>query len=456
LQHISKAMLISQFLSSKSRGCLKQSRLFSFIVVPLIVFGCPAIAELRPSVFAQRFDDDCGISALRMLLQRAGQQVSDAQLFAAISPSTDVEALSSRDLQRVVEALGLGYSLDIGYTDAATATDLTEFEAFMVLIKPTAMIGLSTINHFVLVEGATEEGWLVADPILADRVIFPYEDIQAKLVGRELDGTTYPMILRLTKDAQGAAASIAILETDLERMTWTAAYNKPRSLQKGKTVINFGASLARIDIKPGFGLSEMITGQTLSFGATRGLSPRTMGRFNLNHTITDVTVSALGASVSFRLDESISFSFGLDHLPKVDLPNAFALSTSTDVSWDGSGNSTSLSVGAQFSYVDENWTFGLGAGANYDGTLQGQMTPSVGYTKDFEKASVDLTLSLPTDLQTGDTDVSINVVVLKPINNDLSLQFSGGLSGNPGSDVLASSVSMQVVYAIPRLFRRAN
>lgn len=434
---------------------------FIFIVVLFVEahLSNPAQAQIsdRPVVVAQQFDDDCGLAALRMLLQRSGIEVSESELASSLLPSQSLDALSASDLAMMVENLGLGLRLDVLFLPVGAIEQFSEFEPFIILLKPQPLSGNAVFNHFVLVEAKTDSGYLVADPILGERIELSDRDLAERTHGRQVAGNLNPMILRLTRSGQGSGVALPVIATDQRLMDWEAAYRQPRLVPNGKTQLSFGFNVQSERFRPEDGVLLGETNRELSLGFTHGLSGRTQFGLSLSFSDGSGLIELDGDRSSFALDNVSAATLSFQHVPRIELPSGLGLITSAELTWTDRPQPLYATLGADFSYVYDDFTFGLGTEVLYNGSSYWQVTPSASYSTVFaESLMLDFSIAVPFDVKFGTHSYEAEVAVSRNFGPDLLLRGSVnyGLSDDHTSEQVGAGI--ELVYGIPRRFRRSD
>lgn len=419
----------------------------------------PAEAQIsdRPVVVAQQFDDDCGLAALRMLLQRSNIEVSESALAGSLPPSQSLDALSASDLAMMVDNLRLDVRLDVLFLPVSAIEQFSEFEPFIILLKPQPLSGNSVFNHFVLVEARTDNGYLVADPILGERVELSDRDLAERTHGRQVDGDVNPMILRLTRSGRGSGVVVPAISTDQRLMDWEAAYRQPRLLPQGKTQLSFGFSVQSDRFRPEDGVLLGETNRELSLGFTHGLSGRTQVGLSLNFSEGSGLIQLGDDRTSFDLGEARSVTLSFQHVPRIELPTGIGLVTSADLTWTNGTQPLYATLGADLSYVYNDFTFGLGTEMLYNGSSYWQVTPSASYSTVVGQAFLlDLSLAAPFDVTFGTHTYEAELALSRNFGPDLLLRgfVNYGLSDDRASEQVGAG--LEIVYGIPRRFRKTD
>lgn len=411
----------------------------------------------RPVVVAQQFDDDCGLAALRMLLQRSGIEVAESALAASLPPSQSLDALSASDLAMMVENLGLGLRLDVLFLPVSAIEQFSEFEPFIILLKPQPLSGSAVFNHFVLVEARTDNGYLVADPILGERVELSDRDLAERTHGREVGGDLNPMILRLTRSGRGSGVVVPVISTDQRLMDWEAAYRQPRLLPQGKTQLSFGFSVQSERFRPEGGVLLGETNRELSLGFTHGLSGRTQFGLSLSFSDGSGLIQLRDDRTSFDLGEVRAVTLSFQHVPRIELPTGLGLVTSAELTWTDGTQPLYATLGADLSYVYNDFTFGLGTEMLYNGSSYWQVTPSARYSTVLaDTFLLDLSLAAPFDVTFGTHAYEAELGLSRNFGPDLLLRgfINYGLSDDRTSERVGAG--LEIVYGIPRRFRNTD
>ncbi len=411
----------------------------------------------RPVVIAQRFDDDCGLAALRMLLQRSGFDLSEIEIASGLDSTRSLDALSAADLVSMIENLGLGLRLDVSFLPVDAIARFAEFEPFLILLNPQPISGNAVFNHFVLVERRTENGYIIADPILGARVELSDRDLAERTHGREVSDVLNPMVLRLSRSGQGSGEILLSSGSDLRLMDWEAAYRQPRLLPLGKTQLSFGYAVQAERFRPENGVVLGELNREFILGFTHGLTSRSQVGLSLSFTDGSGSIEVDGNRFSFGLNDVRAATLSFRHVPNIALPSGLGLVTSADLNWLDEPQSSYGTLGADLSYVHNDLAFGLGAEVQYDGEAYWQVTPSAAYSTAIANyLLLDLSVAVPFDVTFGTSSYETQVALSRSFGPDFLVRGFVGYSvtGDGTSDQVGAGI--EFVYGIPRRFRNSE
>jgi hypothetical protein len=457
LQEKGRWLLVQQVHREKGRRIALPFFLFGIaaLIVPQPAWAQANLGD-HPPVIRQRFDDDCGLAALQMLLERAGLNVSIDALLAGLKPSANVDALTAADLTDMVAALKLNVQLDVGYLPLDTAAALASQEAFLVLMKPDALTGFGALDHFVLVEGRKDQAFVVADPVLTQRVQLSDESFARDVHGRTINGAKYAMLLRLVRNAEQTTKSLQFDPAAQPLRSWEQAYRLPRLLPPGKIQLSL-AQVRQENRERDPALNTAIIGDSDAtvLNIARGLG----GRSQISLSLAGISGSGgfKRPGETFDLDRTGAFNAALaiDHVPDIILPSSLALFTYATVEWSDDAAPSAAAIGA-----DTVWTNGyLSAAVNTDlrheGRLIARVTPTVAYQfPPLEGFIFQAEMSAPYRIGSNRPHYETQLSFSRQLDLDWQIGafFNSGLFEQKGERNRQFGVAL--TYGIPRRFRR--
>lgn len=424
----------------------------SLLIAPGVAFAQPGD---RPGVTVQRYDDDCGVAALLMLLQRAGVNVTEKELLAGLKPGSSVEALTSADLADLVAALGVNLQLDIGFVPVSVAANLAQREPYLVLIKPRVFGASRAIDHFILIEGRVGNTYLTADPVLPSRVRLSDAVFARDVHGKVIDGKPYALVLKLSRDSKRVASQVPLKPSDERLRYWDQAYRLPLSLPAGKVVMSIGQHRQEtgvIDQTAGTEANE--TSNVTVFSAAVGVGHRT----ELGLTLARITGSGLvrlpGETISFERSGDFSATLGVKHIPSIVLPQSVGLTTGAAIEWSNDIAPSAGSVSANISWVKGGFELGLGTMLRHDGKVAALITPSISYQLPVKRAFIiDAGIAAPYRIGDPRPFYEMQVSVSRNLGPNVlvSAYFSNGILMENG--LHSRRFGLTLGYGIPRRFR---
>lgn len=412
----------------------------------------------RPGVTAQRFDDDCGVAALLMLLQRAGVSVTEQQLLAGLAPGSREDALSAADLAGMVSSLKANLQLDVGFLPLPAIARLAEREPFLILMKPRVNVSSYAIDHFILVEGRVGEGYLVADPDLPSRVRLSDASLGRDAHGRVIEGKPYAMVLKLSRDSKHVAQRLAPKPDDEDLRQWEQAYRLPRALAPGKTVVSLG--YLRQEAKftdPATGFESMESSNVTVFGVSRGIGHRSEVHLSLARIAGTGGFRLPGEPFTFERDGSFNAALGISHVPDIVLPRSLGVSTAAMIEWSDDPVPSAGSVNVNIDWAKAGFAAGLATTLRYDREFSAVLTPSVSYRIPVQQLFVlDAGLAAPYRVGDDRPNYEAQVALSRNIGFDFRLSAFFNASIFPEKGYRSHQFGVTLGYGIPRRFRRAN
>lgn len=430
---------------------------FSFAIFAGIQFPSPAIGQAArlPAVIAQNYDDDCGLAAVRMLLERAGLDITEHDLLANLNEASTENALSAADLSDMVRGLGKGLELDIGWLPPNVLPILAQREPFLVLMRPRSFDGADGFDHFIIVEGQSGDGYTVSDPILASRSQLSGELLRKDSHQKNDGSRDLIMVLRL-KTATGAPALLP-LNTIAQMRRWEQSYRLPRVLPNGKIQVSVSAVQQR-QTQAINELDVTIDDRSTATIATisRGIGHRS--QFNLSATrfTGNGSFRLSGEALDFRQDAKLNVAVAIEHIPNIQLPPSMGLFTSATLDWEKNALPSAITLGAQLGWVKGRLTSTLGIDARYEGQLAAAVYPAISYRLPIRQSFVfEATIAAPFRIGGGQPQYEAEFSVGKRIGLDwyISAVASTGLWQSAGMS--SKRLGVTVTYGIPRRFRKA-
>lgn len=419
----------------------------------------PAQAEERRQVLQQNYDDDCGLAALRMLLERAGIEATDSQLLANLRADSGENALSASDLREMVAGLKAGVQLDVGFLPIAASERLATNEPFLVLMKPQYLQGqVGIIGHFILVEGRTGSDFLVADPVLEKRTRMARELFAAGTHGKVINDQPHIMVLRLTRNGNAAGQPIAPVSQDMKLRSWEQANLLPRALPPGKLVMSVSHVQQREGVDdPPLGLAIAGSASTTILNIARGIGNRTQIGLSVANTAGSGSFRFPGETISFDRNGSMSAVLQLDHIPNLVLPASLGLSTSAAIEFDKSIKPVAATAGADLEYTNGRLGASLGTELRFDGKLLAVVTPMVNYRLPTKSGFVfNVGLSAPYRVGADRPEYELQASVHRQIGMDFQISafFLKSIFQQAGTS--SHLFGLTLTYGVPRRFRRAR
>lgn len=410
-----------------------------------------------PAVIAQSYDDDCGLAAVRMLLERAGHNITDRDLLANLKHTSGENALTAADLRDMVIGLGKGLELDIGWLPPDVIPVLAKREPFLVLMRPRSFDGADGFDHFILIEGHSGDSYAVSDSILASRSQLS-DELLRKDSHQKIDGSrALIMVLRL-KSAKRAPALLPLSNNNFGMHRWEQSYRLPRVLPNGK----MQASLSVVGQRQALAISEMDLSIADRSTATIASISRGIGhRSQLDLTATRFTGNGSfrlpGEALEFRQDAKLNAAVAITHIPNIQLPRSLGLSTSATLDWEKNALPSAITLGAQLGWVKGRLTSTLGFDARYDGRLAAAVYPAISYRLPTKQGFVfETTIAAPFLIGRGQPEYEAEVSVGKRIGLDWYISaFASTVLLQP-SGIDSKRLGLTVTYGIPRRFRRTK
>ena len=412
----------------------------------------------RPGVTNQRFDDDCGVAALLMLLQRAGVSVTERQLLDGLDPGSKANALSAADLAGMVSSLGVNLQLDVGFLPLPAVARLAEREPFLVLLKPRVNVASYAIDHFILIEGRAGEGYLVADPDLPSRVRLTDAALGRDAHGRLIEGKPYALVLKLSRDSKRVAERLTPQPGDANLRQWDEAYRLPRALAPGKTVVSIGQLRQETKFTdPTSGVETMESSDVTVFGLSRGIGHRSE---------VSLSLARISGKGGFRLpDEPFTFeragsfnaTLGISHVPDLVLPQSLGVSTSAAIEWSDDPVPSAGSVNVNIDWAKAGFAAGLSTTLRYDNEFSAVLTPSVSYRLPIQRLFVlDAGLAAPYRIGDDRPNYEAQVALSRSLGSDFRLGAFFNASIFPEKGYRSHQFGVTLGYGIPRRFRLAR
>ncbi len=428
---------------------------FAALVVPQPAEARETIARDTP-VIPQQFDDDCGLAALQMLLQRSGLNTSTDALLVGLKPSANVSALTAADLTDMVAALNLNVRLEVGYLPLDTASMLASQEPFLVLMKPDALTGFGALDHFILVEGRQAQNFVVADPVLTQRVRLSDESFARDVYGRTINGAKYAMLLRLVRNGEQIEQPLQLNLATQQLRSWEQAYRLPRLLPAGKTGVSL--TQARQDFRRQDQTlnTEFKSGSDATLlGIARGLGGRSQINFSLARISGDGGFKR--PSEAFDLAQTGAFNADLtiDHVPAIVLPSSLALFTYATAEWSGDVTPSAAAIGAYTVWSNGYLTGSVDTELRHEDRLIARVTPAINYQLPPWKGFIfQGEIAVPFRVGSNRPNYETLLSVSRQLDFDwqISAFFSSGLLERKGERSRQFGVSL--TYGIPRRFQR--
>lgn len=431
--------------------------LLAFILVAL--GPMPAQAQEQPRLLQQNYDDDCGLAALRMLLERAGIKAGDRELLAGLDPNSGENALTASDLVAMVDSLKLEVRLEVGFLPLPMVSQLAEREPFLILLKPQYLPGrVGVIGHFVLIERSYEDGFVVADPVLPERVRMSSSLFAASAHGKAIGEQPHAMVLRLTRGARGAAMPVPPQSQYTKLGRWEQAYQLPQVLPKGKTTISvshFRQGESVID--PDQGLAIRGNTDVTVIDLSRGIGGRTQVGLSLLRASGTGEFRLPGEVISVGRAGSIGAILRIDHIPRVTLPHSMGLSTSASVEWGRGIAPDAATISGDLDWSGSHLEAGIGGELRFDGALIGLITPTVGFRLPTRSGFMfSGAFSAPYKIGASRPEFELQASVHKQLGSDLQVGVfaSAGIFQRTGAS--SHQLGLSLTYGIPRHFRRAK
>lgn len=412
----------------------------------------------RPPVYRQQYDDDCGVAALRMLLQRAGIDAQDKELLAGLKPTSGEDALTAADLSDMVKALNLGLSLEVGFLPLDAVSRLADREPFLILMTPRSIGGGNAVDHFILIEGRALGAFVVADPILPKRTLLKDELFRSDAYGKMIEGRPHAIVLRLTKDGSAASRPLPSEAEDGNLREWDQAYRLPQTLPPGKWVIS--ASHIRQNDKLSDTEEDIeITGASdvSVLSVSRGLGNRSQINLNLARISGTGVFRLPGETFSFDRSGDFHAETRIDHIPDVALPPSFELSTSAALEWDNGIAPSAAAAGAAIEWAGGRLAAGLAADVRFDGRLVAVATPSISYRLPTKSGfTIEAAASSPFRIGDRRLQMDLQLAVSRQLGMDfrISAFLNKGIIQERGT--AHSQFGITLTYGVPRRFRRAQ
>ena len=432
---------------------------FSFCLVAFIVpqklLAQAAVAEYPP-VIAQRYDDDCGLAALQMLLERAGLNVSMDTLLAALNPTANVDALTAADLTDMVAALERDVRLDVGYLPLDTTAALASQEPFLVLMKPDALTGFDAFDHFVLVEGRQDQGFVVADPVLPQRVRLSDETFSRDVHGRAINGVKYAMLLRLVRNAKPIAEPLRSDPGAQALRSWEQAYRLPRLLPPGKMQLSLTQMRQENRVwDPALAASVASDSNPTLLNIARGLGKRSQLGISLARIPGGGGFKRPGETFDLGRTGSFNAALAIDHVPDIVLPPSLALFTYATVEWSDGLTPSAAAIGSDIIWTNGYLTAAVNADLRHEGQLIARVTPTVAYQLPTQAGFIfQAGLAAPFRVGSKRPDYEMQLSVSRILSLDWQINgfYNSGLFEQRGDRNRQFGVTL--TYGIPRRFRR--
>ena len=428
---------------------------FASLLVLQPVAAQEAMADQAP-VLRQRFDDDCGLAALQMLLQRSGQNISIDALLAGLKPSANVDALTAADLADMVAALGLDVRLDVGYLPLETAAALAAREPFLVLMKPDALTGFDAFDHFILVEGRQDQGFVVADPVLPQRVRLSDGTFARDVHGKSIDGVNHAMLLRLARNSEQIAQPLRFSPAAQPLRSWEQAYRLPRLLSPGKVRL----SLAQVRqenrvFDPILGTSVASSSNATLLNIARGLGKGSQISLDLARISGGGGFKRPGETFDLGRTGSLNAALTLDHVPDIALPPSLALFTYASVEWSDELTPSAAAVGVNIVWTNGYFAAGIDTDLRHEGRLVARITPTIAYRLPTRTGFVfEAELAAPYRVGGDRPSYEMQLSFSRQIGLDWQIGafFNSGVFQQSGERNRQFGVAL--TYGIPRRFRR--
>lgn len=431
---------------------------FAALIVPAPAWAQANLVD-HPPVIRQRFDDDCGLAALQMLLERAGLNVSIDALLAGLKPSANVDALTAADLTDMVAALKLNVQLDVGYLPLNTTAALASQEPFLVLLKPDALTGFDALDHFILVEGRKDQAFVVADPVLPQRVQLSDESFARDVHGRTMNGMKYAMLLRLVRNAEQTTKPLQFDPAAQPPLrSWEQAYRLPRLLPPGKIQL----SLAQVrqenrERDPALNTAVIGDSDATVLNIAQGLG----GRSQISLSFAGISGSGgfKRPGETFDLDRTGAFNAALaiDHVPDIVLPSSLALLTYAMLEWSDDLVPSAAAIGADTVWTNGYLTVAVNTDLRHEGRMIARVTPSVGYQLPPLAGFVfQAEMSAPFRIGSNRPRYETQLSFSRQLGMDWQIGafFNSGLFEHKGERNRQFGVAL--TYGIPRRFRRTH
>lgn len=425
------------------------------VIITLQPAAAQSQTEPLPPVLRQHYDDDCGLAALQMLLQRAGIAATEAVLLAGLPPGADVDALTAADLVAMVAALQGDVQLEVGYLPLATVAALAGSEPFLILMQPDALTGFAGFDHFILVEGRQGGDFIVADPVLPSQVRLSDTRFADQVHGRTVNGQPHAMILRLTRKGEGAAPPLPVVEPAPALQSWEQAYRFPRLLPPGKV------ELALLQIRQRDRATDPATG--LRSGGVSDISLLSIAAGVGSRSQVGLNVAAISGTGGFNLpgetfefdrDGSFNAALTIDHIPAFALPPSLALVTYATVEWSDKVTPSAAALGGTLLWTNGALAAGVEGDVRYDGRLTALVTPTIAYRMPAAGFVLEAELAAPYRLGSDRPRYEIQFSANRSFGLDWQIGafFSTSLLGPRGERV--QQFGLGLTYGIPRRLRR--
>lgn len=457
LQEVSPVLLMPQ----QRRHFGGRLSLPIFLTAYLMLVGlCPSSADAedlhRPAVLSQRYDDDCGLAALRMLLERAGIDVSDEELSAGLRPTSNETALSAADLADMVKALDRSLTLDVGFLPLAAVARFAEREPFLILMKPRSFGGADAFDHFILVEGRTAGSYVVADPVLPKRARLSDQLLGKDAHGKSIDGQPYIMILRLAFADNQAIRLMLPMASDSTLRFWEQAYRLPRVLPVGKSEISISQIHQRERVSDSsVGIEIDRVSDVTVVRLARGVGTRTQLGASVARIAGSGGFRFPGETLSFDRSGEFNASLRLDHIPDIVLPSSFGISTSATLEWENRLSPSAISFGGTVEWTRRQFGAGVELDVRYDGKMIAVATPSISYRLPTKSGFLlDARIAAPYHFGANRPDYALQFSVGRYMSEDLHLGAFANLGILQQKGVSDNQFGLTLTYGVPRRFRR--
>jgi predicted double-glycine peptidase len=417
----------------------------------------PTLDDLPP-VVRQKFDDDCGLAALQMLLQRAGLAVTPEALLAGLSPSATVDALSAADLADMVAALDRDVRLEVGYLPLDTVAQLASREPVLVLLKPDVLTGYGALDHFVLIEGRAGQAYLIADPVLPRRVQLSDQRFAKDVHGKVINSAKYAMLLRLIRKDTPAAQPLPFEPDGRALRSWEQAYRLPRLLAPGKFQITLAQVRQENRERDLVGNAALVTTSDATLlNLARGLGGGSQISLSLAGISGSGGFKRPGEIFDLGRTEAFNAAVWIDHVPQITLPPSVALLTYATVEWSDGPAPSAAAIGADTVWTNGSLALAVNTDLRYQGELVARVTPSVSYLFTpwvgfIVQADIAAPYRIGNSRPTFEAQLSVN--------RQLSFDWQIGAFFNSGifeqSGERRQQFGVAVTYGVPRRFRRGG